>query len=187
MNKNNWLLLPPLLAASTSFIGIQVAQAEVYFTTEQAQKASFPGAKSFNDKFLNLSDETKKQIDKLSGTKPVTDQQKFWQVVDKAGQVSGYFVLDKVYGKHEYITYSVALTPNGTVKNVEILEYRETYGGEIRDASWRKQFEGVTKATPLVLGKDIKNISGATLSCRHITDGVKRVLITFDLLVKNKK
>jgi len=26
------------------------------------------------------------------------------------------------------------------------------------------------------LNADIKNVSGATLSCKHVTDGVKRVL-----------
>jgi hypothetical protein len=31
-------------------------------------------------------------------------------------------------------------------------------------------------SSPLQLGADIKNISGATLSSKHITDGVKRVL-----------
>ena len=33
------------------------------------------------------------------------------------------------------------------------------------------------------LGKDIRNISGATLSCKHITQGVKRVLAVYDLLL----
>ena len=66
----------------------------------------------------------------------------------------------------------------GAVLGVEIMDYRETYGYEVRDAKWRQQFTGKTAAAPLKLDADIKNISGATLSSRHITDGVKRLLAT---------
>jgi len=36
----------------------------------------------------------------------------------------------------------------------------------------------------LKLDDDIKNVSGATLSCRHVTDGVKRLLATHEILFK---
>jgi hypothetical protein len=35
---------------------------------------------------------------------------------------------------------------------------------------------GKTLQSKLDLGKDIQNISGASLSCRNITNGVKRLL-----------
>ncbi len=88
-------------------------------------------------------------------------------------------------GKHEFITYAVALTPDGAVKRIEILEYRETYGGEVRNGNWRQQFVGKRFGSQLKLGGDIKNISGATLSSRHITDGVRRLLATYELVLKN--
>ena len=37
----------------------------------------------------------------------------------------------------------------------------------------------------LKLDADIKNISGATISCRHVTDGVKRLLALHDLVLKH--
>jgi Na+-transporting NADH:ubiquinone oxidoreductase subunit NqrC len=64
------------------------------------------------------------------------------------------------------------------------MDYRETYGGEIRNEKWRNQFVGKTSNSTLKLDKDIKNISGATLSCRHITDGVKRLLAFYDVALK---
>ena len=93
-------------------------------------------------------------------------------------------IIDQVLGKHEDITYAVALTGAGAVRAVEIMEYRETYGGEIRDEKWRRQFVGKTAAAPLKLDADIKNITGATLSCRHVTDGVKRLLETYEIALK---
>ena len=79
-------------------------------------------------------------------------------------------------GKHEYITVAIGINANGTVKQIEIMEDRESYGYEVRDAAWRAQFVGKSVASPLQLNVDIKNISGATLSSKHVTDGVKRIL-----------
>ena len=94
-------------------------------------------------------------------------------------------MVDRVIGKHEFITYALALGVDGTVRGVEILDYRETYGGEIRNANWRRQFVGKRPSAQLQLDKDIKNISGATLSSRHVTDGVRRLLVTYQMLLSN--
>ena len=95
----------------------------------------------------------------------------------KAGS-GGIFVLDHVIGKHLYIDYAVSLE-GGRVKRVDILAYRESYGGEVRSPSWLAQFVGKTSASPLQVGSDIRNISGATLSSLHVTEGVKRILAAY--------
>jgi Na+-translocating ferredoxin:NAD+ oxidoreductase RnfG subunit len=97
----------------------------------------------------------------------------------------GYVVVDEVYGKHEFITYAVALTPAGAVQGLEVMTYNESYGGEIRDAAWRAQFTGKKAGDPVKVNADIKNIGGATLSCVHISDGVRRVLASFEVALKN--
>jgi Na+-transporting NADH:ubiquinone oxidoreductase subunit NqrC len=65
------------------------------------------------------------------------------------------------------------------VKRVDILQYRESYGGEVRDSSWLGQFVGKGNGSSLAVGSDIRNISGATLSSHHVTEGVKRVLAAY--------
>ena len=67
---------------------------------------------------------------------------------------------------------------------VEIMDYRETYGGEVRNPKWRAQFVGKANGAPLQLDKDIKNISGATLSSRHITEGVRRLLAFYEVALR---
>lgn len=124
------------------------AHATTYLTVEQAQRTIFPGAA-------------------LSAT----GQSDIWRASD-----GGYFVVDKVVGKHEYITIAVGVTAAGTVKQIEIMDYRESYGYEVREPSWRAQFVGKSASSPLQLEGDIRNISGATLSSKHVTDGVKRIL-----------
>ena len=86
--------------------------------------------------------------------------------------------VDQAVGKHEFITYAVGISENKKVQGIEIMEYRETYGSDVRKVEWRKQFVGKDASAPLKLGKDITNISGATLSSAHITAGVRRLLQT---------
>ena len=59
---------------------------------------------------------------------------------------------------------------------IDILAYRESHGSEVRLPAWRSQFVGKGPADPIKLGADVANISGATLSCTHITDGVHRIV-----------
>ena len=100
------------------------------------------------------------------------------------GPDGSWLIIDEVVGKHEMITYAVGIAPNGSVKGIEILEYVESYGYEVADSQWRKQFIGKTAGDPIKLNRDIQNISGATLSSKHLTDGVKRVLVLYELALK---
>jgi Na+-translocating ferredoxin:NAD+ oxidoreductase RnfG subunit len=131
------------------------AYAVVYMSLPAAQKAAFPTATSF-----------------------VEYDGRSWKAM-AGNQLLGLVVLDHVIGKHLYIDYIVALDTSGRVKRVDILTYRESYGGEVRDSSWLGQFVGKGNGSALNVGSDIRNISGATLSSLHVTEGVKRVLATY--------
>jgi Na+-translocating ferredoxin:NAD+ oxidoreductase RnfG subunit len=106
-----------------------------------------------------------------------------WQAFDRETPI-GWFIVDEVFGKHEYITYATAISNDGKVIGIEITDYRETKGDEVREKSWREQFIGKTTAAPLKLEQDIRNISGATLSCLHIAEGVKRLLALHALILR---
>ena len=45
-------------------------------------------------------------------------------------------------GKHEHIKYAIGIDVDGAVREIEIMEYTESYGYEVRNESWRKQFVG---------------------------------------------
>jgi hypothetical protein len=150
-----------------------------YLTVDQAQRAIFPG-KSLMAMPVKLAQGQRKAIEQASGVRVLHDNQEVWRVTG-----GGWFIVDEVVGKHEFITYAVGLNANGSVKQIEVMDYRETYGGEIRREDWRAQFAGKTSQSSLKLDKDIKNISGATLSCRHITDGVKRLLAFYEIALKH--
>ena len=151
---------PAFLAAPLA-IAVPAAHATTYLTLAQAQQALFPGAS-----FTPLDLKRREQVWRASS--------------------GGWFLLDEVLGKHELITYAIALDAQGRLRGIEILDYRESHGGEIRDAKWRTQFLGKTAADPLQLDRDIRNISGATLSCHHVTDGVKRLLALYETELRHR-
>ncbi len=136
-----------------------VARAETYLTEAQAAVVLFPGVPM----------ET-----------PWKDAGPHTRV--RWGPHKEALFIDSVLGKHDFITYAVAIDPSGQVKGIEILDYRETYGSQIRDKVWRQKFIGKTSKDPLTLDRDIPNISGATLSSKHVTEGVRRILQTYETL-----
>ncbi|HYR59069.1 MAG TPA: FMN-binding protein [Chthoniobacteraceae bacterium] len=154
-----------------------------YLSIEQAQRLCFPKADQFAASHIQFTPAQIKAIEAASGQKVLVRGEQVWKAT-QGGRLQGFFIVDYVIGKHLAIDYAVALSPDGAVRQIEILQYRESYGGEIRNADWRKQFAGKTARSPLALNSDIRNISGATLSCRHVTEGVKRVLATYELCLK---
>ena len=169
---SGWLALPVVLVASTS------GYAAVYLTEAEAQAAIFP-AVSLTPVTVKLTRQQRATIEGASGVRVRDAELRAWR---SAG--GSWFLIDEVLGKHEYITYAVGLTRAGAVVAVEIMEYRETYGEQIRQKTWRDQFAGKTVAAPLKLDQDIRNITGATLSSRHLTDGIKRLLATYEFVLK---
>lgn|SRR5574338_434100 len=168
-----FIALPISVLVAPSTFAVQ------YLTLEQAQRAIFPN-KSMSAAPVKLTPAQRKAIEQSSGVRVLKNDQQVWRV-----NGGGWFIVDEVVGKHEFITYAIGLNPNGSVKQIEVMDYRETYGGEIRNETWRAQFIGKTSQSQLKLDRDIKNISGATLSCRHITDGVKRLLAFYEVALKS--
>ena len=154
------------------------AHALVYLSVEQAQQLMFPG-QSLTALPMLMSAEQISVIERDCGVKVYPGGLRAWKA-DK-----GFFFVDAVIGKHDLITYAVALDVDGKVRQIEILEYREAYGGEVRNAHWRDQFAGRHHGDPIRIGKDIQNISGATLSCEHVTEGVRRLLAIYAVVIAN--
>lgn len=162
----------------------QQAYAVEYLTIEQAQKVIFPTATKFEQSFIRLTDEQISQVKKIAKVRQRKSEVQLWKAFAKS-KLIGYFIVDEVIGKHEYITYSAGISPDGKVLSIEVLVYRETHGGQIKEDSWRSSFKGKTLSDPFKLDEDVPNISGATLSCRNVLDGVKRLLAIHKIALSN--
>jgi len=136
------------------------------------------------EKQLELSAAQTTQIETRSRTRMRLKRFRVWEALAHE-QRMGVVIVDEVYGKHEFITYAMAIDLSGKIAGVEILTYRESYGGEVRRAQWRGQFVGKSAGDQLELDRDIRNISGATLSCQHVTEGIRRNLALYHVALAN--
>ncbi len=175
MSFESRILIVPVAAV----MACAPAQALVYLSVDQAQQLMFPG-QTLTAIPLILSMEDIAAIEHDSGVKVYAGSLRAWK------SEAGYFFVDAVIGKHDLITYAVEIGLDGKVRDVEILEYREAYGGEIRNAHWRGQFTGRQHGDAIQIGRDIQNISGASMSCAHVTDGIRRLLATYAIAIAGR-
>lgn len=152
------------------------AYAEIYMSEAEAAGTLLSGQK-LERREIELTPEQIAKIESLSTQKVRTPKMKAF-----VGPGKDVVFIDQVLGKHEFITYAVAVKADGKVAGIEIIEYRESYGQNVRKPEWRGQFVGKDVASKLKVGDDIRNLSGATLSSVHITEGVKRLLNTYGLI-----
>jgi Na+-transporting NADH:ubiquinone oxidoreductase subunit NqrC len=162
-------------ASSTSAFAVD------YLSAEQARQVLFPAAASFQDRQIQLDNTQLQAVAKLAGLPARSVSWRVQVAINKEGSALGYVIVDNVIGKFELITYALGVNMSGAIQGVEILSYRESHGGEVRMAHWRKQFVGKTVASTLRSAEDIVLISGATLSCNHITDGVRRIMAVLNV------
>jgi Na+-translocating ferredoxin:NAD+ oxidoreductase RnfG subunit len=157
----------------------EMSMAEVYLTEEEALKLMFPKSEHIKKDLLKVPTDKKMVVEERIGWKfPEND---FDVYIGQTGaQIDGYALVQNTIGKHKPMTYMVGVDNTGHVLNVELLIFREARGSEVRTKRFNVQYEGKTVSDPVRLNKDIINISGATMSVRSMTAGIKRVLVLVD-------
>ena len=182
MTSHRWLPLPTALPSRGVLAGAALLAAAVpasvcaatFSTADEVAHRTFKSATAFGDVLVTPSPEDALALAAPGGL-PRTGPLRTIEA-RQGDTVLGRVIVDSVLGKFEQIDYAVAVDAAGKVLAVEILTYREGHGAEVRLPAWRNQFVGKTAVDPMKIGSDIANISGATLSCTHITDGVHRLV-----------
>ncbi len=166
--KFQFLLVPAAIVASA-----MPAQAKIYMDIAQAQQLMFPGA-TFEEHFITLDQTQFNEIIQDANVNVYSRQVKAWRV-----STGGWFIVDQVRGKDDWISYAVSVSSKGTVDQVEILECLEKYDG-ITIPEWRAQFHGKKHGGNFT---NVELISGSTLSSSQMVQGIKKILSTIDLIL----
>jgi Na+-translocating ferredoxin:NAD+ oxidoreductase RnfG subunit len=160
--------------------------AATFMELEQAQKLLLPQADSFSAVTLLLDDTKLNDIAKATDTRiPKNFNPKIWRA-DLGNKALGWVITDRVIGKYDLIDYAAGFQADGTSIGLEIMAYRESHGSEVKQSAWRKQFTGKKNPATMRFADDIRNISGATLSCQHVTEGMQRLSAVAALLSAGK-
>jgi hypothetical protein len=157
----------------------ELEHAEVFMSEDDAVKLMLPKSQRIRRELIRLTHEKKEQIEERIGWR--FPEESFEVYIGETGdKVDGYAVLHNTIGKHRHMTYMVGVDAEGRCMNVELLVFREAKGSEVGKKRFNSQYEGKTVSDPIRINKDIINISGATMSVRSISAGVKRVLVLVD-------
>ena len=157
----------------------ELMHADVFLAEEDALKLMFPQSERIRKEVLKISPEKKLPIEERIGWKFPEDSFEVY-IGETGAKTDGYALVQNTIGKHKPMTYMVGVDNTGHVLNVELLVFREARGSEVRTKRFNVQYEGKTVLDPVRLNKDIINISGATMSVRSMTAGIKRVLVLVD-------
>jgi H+/Na+-translocating ferredoxin:NAD+ oxidoreductase subunit G len=157
----------------------EMTMAEVFMTEDEGVKTMFPKSERVRKDLIKLNAEKKTQIEERIGWK--FPEEEFEVYIGESGtRVDGYAMVQNTIGKHKPMTYMVGVDGQGSVSDIELLVFRESRGSEIRQKRFNSQYEGKTVLDPVRINKDIINISGATMSVRSMSAGIKRVLVLVD-------
>lgn len=157
----------------------ELNHAEVFLTEEAAVKTILGKSERVRKEVLQLTQDKKDLIEQRIGWK--FPEQVFEIYIGETGdKIDGYAMVHNTVGKHKHMTYMVGVDPKGTCSDVELLVFREARGSEVGRKRFNVQYEGKTVLDPIRINKDIINITGATMSVRSMSAGIKRVLVLVD-------
>lgn len=167
------LLLAALLAPAGP------AGAKVFLTVDEALKLAFPGC-DVARRTAFLTPEQVRRARELSQGE-VTSALVNYYVATRSGQPAGtaYFDTHRVRTLPE--TLLVVVDPQARVARIEVISFREPEEYLPRGA-WYEQFRGQTLGPDLQLKREIRPVTGATLTARATTDAVRRVLALHQVL-----
>jgi len=133
---------------------------QVYFSQSEFLELAFPET-SPESHVIWLTGKRKEEGEKLLGHAPAGLRARYWAL----GQRTAW-IMDEI-GKEHPITIGIVVE-NNKIKNVDILVYRESRGGEVRHDFFKRQFVGA-QLSQYQLDRNIDSISGATLSVNAVT------------------
>jgi len=157
----------------------ELGHEEVFMNEEEAVKITLPTSERIRKVVIRLSQEKKDHIEQRIGWKFPEESFELY-IGETDNKIDGYAMVHNTIGKHKHMTYMVGVDAQGVCSNVELLVFREARGSEVRRKRFNAQYEGKTVSDPIRINRDIINITGATMSVRSISAGVKRVLVLVD-------
>ena len=157
------------------------AQAKSYQTQQQAIATAFPDHR-VDRKTLFLTSEQTARIEALAQIKIASRIISYYVHSDASG-VTGIAFFDRQIVRDMPVTYMVVVKPSGEIDRVEILSFDEPedYLPPLR---WLQLYRNRVLNNDLIVGRAIAHITGASLTSQALNDGVRRILATYTVGIK---
>ncbi len=159
--------------------------AQVYLTKDEALKVYFPYAETIERKSVFLTDAQVGRIQEKAKAKVESKIITYYVGKDASGKL-GYTFFDTQIIRTMPATYAVIVLPDTSVRAVEILAFYEPED-YLPSKKWLAQFTNKNPQSDLWLKRGIHNMVGATLSAQALSDGVRRILATFEVAIPKEQ
>ena len=175
-----------LCLALVFFLCVSLSSAEELILVDKALEQIYPKATDFESQTFALTADQIKAVEEKAGVTFGRDHSANMQmyVAKENGQVLGFAFEDIIIGKWGPIHYLAGLDQNGDVLGVMVLDYQEIRGRPVAKKRFVRQYKSKSIHDPVKLGKDIDGVTGATISSRSMTDGVRKLLHVFHSIEK---
>lgn len=183
-----------LLVLACTMVWVGQSQAVRLLDEEKALKEMFPKADQVVAEEKELTNEEidalkellggkLNHITKIKGKKLRVNTDYDFHFAMKDGQKVGVAVIEKQPGKWGPVEFIVALdAATGKVANLAVMSYKERRGRPIARKNFLKQFLGLGSKARIKVKRDIRAISGATISSDCACFAVKKVIALYRVL-----
>jgi electron transport complex protein RnfG len=170
-----------LLALVTVLVPRSVSADSAFLREPDAARAMFPDSTAAERRSLDLNEAELKALSQSLGRRVDLAHYTYLDVRRQNEAVGTIFILD-VVGQSRPITFAIGVSPDGALRDIQVMVYREPQGEQIQEARFRRQFVGKRSSDPIALGRDVDVISGATISSRSATYAARKGLGLADIL-----
>jgi Na+-translocating ferredoxin:NAD+ oxidoreductase RnfG subunit len=160
-----------------------------------ALKKMMPEAENIVEETRKISPEEKSKILKnLGGVmvfyQPGSESEKVYERNEytfcfgmRGGKKTWVAIIEKQPGKWGPVEYIICLdATTAKVKDLAVMSYTERRGRPIARRNFLKQFIGKHNKDPIKVRKDIRSITGATISCVATCFAIKKISILYEVL-----
>jgi len=174
MNKK---LIAFVLFIIFSFTIVSPSISRVFMKRDEALKTAFPGAAEIEKREIFLSSDQSLAVELLAKSKNESKLYIIYEARD-GEKTLGYAIIDTHTLRTKTETVMFVINPDGSLRQAEILAFFEPQDYQAGD-NWIELFEGRTLDDSLKIGKDIPNITGATITANSLSQAIRRILAVF--------
>ena len=176
------LLTVLTLLSTTAIIAPSIAKAEVFLAQDEALEAAFGKGATTTPKTVMISSEQQAQIEELSQCQLTSGIFHYYEG-RKDGELLGYAVIDSRIMRTNLAIFMVVTSKDFVIEKVVLLAFHEPAEYQPTD-EWLKLMEGDRLMGDLVPGQGLPPIAGSTLTVNGLSDGVRAIRASFEVLMK---
>jgi hypothetical protein len=160
------------------------ASAKVLLAKDEALALAFPSGIEIRERGVLLTAAQKDEIQAKAETNIPSNLFHYFEG-RRGDEITGYAVIDARTMRTNQAVFMVVLSKDLVVQKVVMLAFNEPSEYQPPDA-WLDQLTGEKQISDLIPGQGIPPIAGSTLSAQGVSDGVRAVRASIEVLLGKK-